>query len=130
MRIFLETQAKLHIQHLVTQKELELVCSFISRYENNENPNFSNRNSIAQFLVNASGYIGVENMENIRLTAHELIQQGLKMKDATHLACAIMAGCDYFITTDDKLIQKYVGDSIKVRTPLTFLHDLEGITDA
>jgi len=130
MRIFLETQAKLHIQHLVIQKKLELVCSFISRYENNENPNFSNRNSIAQFLVNASGYVGAESMDNVRFAANELIQKGLKMKDATHLACAIMAGCDYFITTDDKLIKKYVGDTIKIRTPLTFLNDFEDKADA
>jgi len=32
------------------------------------------------------------------------------MKDAAHLACAIKAGCDYFITTDDKLIKKYDGN--------------------
>ena len=126
MRIYLETQAKLHIQHLVMQKKIELVCSFISRYENNENPDFSHRDSIAQFFLNASGYIGTESINDIRLSANELIQQGMKMKDSVHLACAIMADCDYFITTDDKLIKKYTGDKIKIRTPLTFLDDLEG----
>ncbi|MDR2543897.1 MAG: hypothetical protein LBC80_10685 [Treponema sp.] len=130
MRIFLETQAKLHIQNLVIQKKLELVCSFILRYENDENPNFSNRDSIAQFLVNVSTYVGIEYMGNIRITANELMQQGIKMKDATHLACAILAECDYFITTDDKLIKKYFGDKIKVRTPLTFLNDLENKVNA
>jgi predicted nucleic acid-binding protein len=120
MRIYLETQAKLYIQQLVIQKKLDLVCSFILRYENEENPNGSNRDSIAQFFTNASEYIGSEDIEDIRVTAAELIKQGLKMKDATHLACAIKAGCDYFITTDDKLIKKYVGTKMEIRTPITF----------
>lgn len=31
---------------------------------------------------------------------------GLKAKDALHIACAIKAGCSYFITTDDEIINK------------------------
>ena len=130
MRIYLETQAKLHIQQLIVQKKLKFVCSFILRYENNENPDVSNRNSIAQFFVNASEYVGNENMEDILRTAKELMNQGIKMKDATHLACAIISGCDYFITTDDKLIKKCNDNIIKVRTPLTFLDNLEDKPDA
>ena len=125
MRIFLETQAKLHIQDLIVQKKIELVFSFISRYENNENPDFSHRDSISQFFLNASSYIGAESINEIQLSSNELIQEGMGMKDSVHLACAILAGCDYFITTDDKLIKKYTGDKIIIRTPLTFLDDLE-----
>jgi predicted nucleic acid-binding protein len=130
LRVFLETQAKLHIQSLVVQKKLELVCSFVLRYENNENPDPSTKNSIDQFFLNASMYIGSENMEEISSTADNLMKQGIKMKDAAHLACAMKAGCDYFITTDDKLIKKYNGNIIKIITPLEFLNDLEDKTDA
>ena len=98
------------------QKKLKLVCSFISRYENNENPNISNRDSIAQFFVFTSEYVGNENMNDIRIIAAGLMDKGIKMKDAAHLACAIKAKCDYFITTDDKLIKKNIGDIIKLRT--------------
>ena len=66
MRIFLETQAKLHIQDLIMQKKFELVSSFISRYENNENPDFSHKDSISQFLLNATSYIGAEIFFNHR----------------------------------------------------------------
>jgi len=69
-------------------------------------------------------------MEEIYHTANNLMKQGIKMKDAAHLACAIKAGCDYFITTDDKLIKKYNGNIIKIITPLEFLNDLEDKTDA
>jgi predicted nucleic acid-binding protein len=130
MRIYLETQAKLYIQQLIIEKKLKLVCSFILRYENSENPNISNRDSIAQFFVNASEYVGNENIEDIRKMADDFIKQGIEMKDATHLACAIKAGCDYFLTTDDKLTRRYNGKAIKVRTPLTFLKDMEEETNA
>lgn len=70
IRIFLETQAKLYIQKLITGKRLDLVCSYMSLYENSENPNRENRNSIQSFLYNAAAYIStekssaiVENME-------------------------------------------------------------------
>ena len=130
MRIYLETQAKLYIQQLIVEKKLKLVCSFISRYENSENPNISNSDSIAQFFVNASEYVGNENIGDIRKMADDFMKQGIKMKDATHLACAIKAGCDYFLTTDDKLMRRYNGKAIKVRTPLAFLKDMEEETDA
>jgi predicted nucleic acid-binding protein len=127
MRIFLETQAKLHIQQLIVQEKIGLVCSFVSRYENNENPVISNMESISNFFSFFSIYVGNENIEDIRKTSTELMKQGIKMKDVTHLACAIKAGCDYFITTDDKLLKKYSGTAIKLRTPLTFLEDMEAI---
>jgi hypothetical protein len=38
MRIFLEAQAKLHIQRLIADNELALACSYMSLYENNDNP--------------------------------------------------------------------------------------------
>jgi hypothetical protein len=47
IRIYLETQAKLYIQQLVVQKKADLVCSFILRYENAENPDSLSRDSIA-----------------------------------------------------------------------------------
>jgi len=130
LRVFLETQAKLHIQNLVIQKKLELVCSFVLRYENNENPDLSIKTSINQFFLNASMYIGSESIEGISQTASNLMKQGKKMKDAAHLACAIKAGCNYFITTDDKLKKRYDGNMIKIRTPLEFFDDLEDKTNA
>jgi len=130
MRIYLETQAKLYIQQFIVEKKLKLVGSFILRYENSENPNISNRDSIAQFFANAAEYVGSDNIEDIRTMADDFITQGIKMKDATHLACAIIAGCDYFLTTDDKLIRRYDGKAVKVRTPLTFLKDMEEETIA
>ena len=121
MRIFLETQAKLHIQEQIKNKKIELAVSFISRYENFENPDVIGSMSIAFFFHKATIYIGAENYDEIFHKASEFVKIGIKMKDATHLVCAIKANCDYFLTTDDKLIKKYNEKEIIVCNPITFL---------
>jgi predicted nucleic acid-binding protein len=125
MRINLETQAKLHIQQLIVQKKLGMVCSFVSRYENSENPDSANRDSIENFLKNAVEYIGYADIAVIRKNAFAIMNMGIKMKDAAHLACAIKAKCDCLITTDDQFIKKYSGTEILVCNPITFLENFE-----
>jgi predicted nucleic acid-binding protein len=125
IRINLETQAKLHKQQLIVQKKLEMVCSFVSRYENSENPDSAKRDSIENFLRNAAEYIGYADIAAVRKNAFALMNMGIKMKDAAHLACAIQAKCDCLITTDDQFIKKYRGTEILVCNPLTFLENFE-----
>ncbi|GHV22705.1 hypothetical protein FACS189494_09900 [Spirochaetia bacterium] len=36
----------------------------------------------------------------------------LKRKDALHIACAIEAGCDYFLTTDGKILNKHISEIV------------------
>ena len=50
IRISLETQAKLYIQRLIMNKKFDLVCSYMSVYENSENPNSEHRISIQRFF--------------------------------------------------------------------------------
>jgi predicted nucleic acid-binding protein len=118
------------MQELIKEQKLELVCSFVSRYENNANPDAASRNSISLFFNNAVSYIGYENFDEIIQLARKLMKIGIKMKDAAHLACAIKAQCNYLITTDDKFIKKYTGKEIIVCNPLAFLQDYEGDTIA
>jgi predicted nucleic acid-binding protein len=35
-----------------------------------------------------------------------LLRHGLKKIDALHVACAIVAGADFFLTTDDGILKK------------------------
>ena len=59
-------------------------------------------------------------MNEIETLADEIMNTGIKKKDATHLACSIIAECDYFITTDKRVL-KYITDKIKVLNPISFL---------
>jgi len=54
----------------------------------------------------------------------EAISSGVKDVDSAHVAAAIVAGCDYFITTDGRIL-KYRTDRIKIVTPIQFLTENE-----
>ena len=45
---------------------------------------------------------------------------GIKLKDASHTACAIVAGCDYLVTTDKRLM-KFQDKRIKIVNPIYFV---------
>jgi hypothetical protein len=49
-KIVKETEAKLYIQKMITDGKLELAVSYISRFENIENPNKKNREFINNFF--------------------------------------------------------------------------------
>jgi predicted nucleic acid-binding protein len=51
---------------------------------------------------------------------------GLKAKDALHIASAIEAGAEYFLTTDDKILNK--AGKIKeltILSPADFIKEIE-----
>ena len=52
------------------------------------------------------------------------MKTGVKEKDAYHVACAIIAQCKYFITTDDRLL-KYHSESIYLVTLGEFTRRME-----
>ena len=51
-------------------------------------------------------------------------ETGIKMKDAYHVACAVYSFCDYFLTTDDRLL-KYYTNEIQMLNPIDFIRRLE-----
>ena len=125
MRIFLEAQAKLHVQHLITNNELTLACSYMSVYENTGNPHEERRFSITNFFSHASQFVDYDKAERVETKAAIIMECHIKNKDAIHIACAIEAGCDYFITTDDDLAKKYTGNEITICNPVDFIKILE-----
>ena len=56
--------------------------------------------------------------------ANTIMRKNLKAKDSLHIACAIEAGCSYFITTDSKILNKPV-DNIIVIDPIGFVGIVE-----
>ena len=96
-RIHLETQAKLYIQELIKQGKVELVTSYILEYENSKNRFLQKKQTIESFMnTYESYYVGIERNENIAKIAESIMNTGIKEKDAYHVACAVMAECDYF----------------------------------
>ena len=122
LKIVLETQAKLYIQQLIVEKKLDLAVSYISNFENNENPKKDRRNSINNFFGNASVYIDNENVSDVEILAKEIRAMNIMTKDALHIACAVIAKCDAFITTDDGILKRYKRNDIDICTPITFFN--------
>ena len=118
LRIELETKAKLDIQLQITGNKVQLVSSVILEYENNDNPYDLRKTVIADFLRHASEF--VDKSDDVIDIANEINQKGIKTKDASHLACAIYAKCDFFLTTDDRLL-KYKDDRISIISPIDFI---------
>ena len=95
------------------------------RYECSQNPFEMRRDAIFRFIENHTGaYVGLERKPEIEEKAQEIEATGVKYKDACHVASAIFAGCEYFISTDKRLL-KYRTDEIRLVTPIEFLTEME-----
>ncbi|MCD7855031.1 MAG: hypothetical protein LUG66_05385 [Clostridiales bacterium] len=127
LRISLETQEKLYIQDNIKNNKFELVTSYILLYENSENPYEMRKRSILEFIQNNSCiHIDYDRAEEVKSEAESIMKTGIKMKDAYHVACAVMAASDYFITTDKRLL-KYKSSKIQLLNPIDFIEEMEGV---
>jgi predicted nucleic acid-binding protein len=104
IKIHLETQAKLYVQQQIKNKYLELVWSYILDYENSFNP-FEERKAIISEWRNIAVMEIIESKLILDI-ARNLLDFGIKSKDALHIACAVEADCQYFLTTDAILLKK------------------------
>lgn len=103
-RVRLETEAKLHIQERVVAGEIELTWSYILDYENAANPFEERRAAVGSWRKRS--VVDVVETPSLLNNAKSLIELGIRSKDALHVACAVEAGCEYFVTTDDTLLKK------------------------
>lgn len=125
IRVSLETQAKLYIQDMIRNQKLELVSSYMLRFENEQNPYNMRKQAIAEFIrKNTRVYIDFDKAEEVIRYAKEIMKTGIKEKDAIHVASALVANSDCFLTTDIRLL-KYKTDQIVIEDPLDFLQRLD-----
>lgn len=118
LRIELETKSKLFIQKLIIDKKIDLVISYILEFENSDNPFIMRRVAIKDFFKYAT--LKVEESSQLINIAHNIRKLGLKTKDSLHIASAIVAQCDYFLSTDDRLL-KYQDGRICIINPIDFV---------
>ena len=125
IKIALEADAKRYIQRLVIERKIELVYSFVSRFENSKSPYPHNQKSIDMFFINAAVYIDHTYGSAVRRRAEGIMNTGVKTKDAYHIACALESKSRYFITVDNRLLN-YPAQDIIICNPIQFLDYLEG----
>lgn len=123
IRIMLEAEAKLKVQDDILEKKFELVWSYILEAENMANPFEERRNAIVDWREQA--IMKVTENHTILNQAKNLNKIGLRSKDALHISCAIFAGCSYFLTTDDKILNKNDKiEGIMVVDPIAFIKEV------
>ena len=122
IKIQLESTAKLYIQNEIRKGTYNLVWSFMLDYENNDNPYEEKRKNIQKWEKIATEYCDYH--EDILLCGKKLQKLGIKANDTLQIACAIFSNCDYFITTDRKLINKKI-KGIKIINPIDFVDKME-----
>ncbi len=124
LSIFLETQAKLSIQEFVRTEKLRLIWSAILDYENSRNPDEIIRDEIG--IWRKISFLIVHQNQTIIERAVEISGYGIGKKDALHIACAIEAKADYFITTDKGIIRKRNNIiEIRIVNPVEFIGIME-----
>ena len=122
LKVSLESQAKLAVQSQILDGKHTLVWSYILEYENQQNPYEIRRESILKWKELAE--LNILENEKILELAEKLTEQGLKPKDALHIACAKEANSDYFLTTDKGILNKAIPE-IKTINPLDFIKESE-----
>lgn len=65
--------------------------------------------------------------EDMRKMAKKYEPKGIKPRDALHIACALKAGAEYFLTCDDKIVKKAgtLGINLKIVNPIDFTREIE-----
>jgi len=118
----LETSAKLYIQDQIKQEKYDLVWSYMSDFENNNNPNIENKKSIQ--LWEDIAKFKCKSSDNILKYGQKFVQKGIRTNDALHIACAVESKCEYFITTDTGLVNKKINE-IQIINPIDFIRKME-----
>lgn len=126
LTVRLEAECKLHIQNMVKDGLLTLASSYMLQYECGHIPIDARRNAISSYISQyAKVHVGTEVQSEIEEMAEDIMETGVKFKDACHVASAIFAGCQYFISTDKRLL-KYKSPEIELITPIEFVSRWEG----
>ncbi len=123
LRIRLEAEAKLKIQEDIRSNIHELIWSYLLDYENSRNPFRERKEQIAQW--NKYALVDVEECEEVINIAVKLEVIGIKELDSLHIACAMTAKADYFLTTDDGILRKAIKvKGVKVTDPFGFIKEV------
>ena len=117
LHVRLETEAKLYIQEGIKNGTFEIIWSYVLDEENAYNP-FPNKREQILFWKSLA-VSDIEASDEIIQFANEHVKYGLKSMDALHIACAIAASADHFITTDTGILKKKI-KGIRAINPLEF----------
>ena len=120
LKVRLETEAKLRVQAMMRSGEVEYAWSDMLCQEVGDNPFLTRRLRIMEWMDDASVF--AEITPEVEADANELVDLGLGVADAIHLACAKAVDCDWFLTTDTGILKKVRSFGVtRVANPVDFV---------
>lgn len=126
LRMSRETRAVDIIFDEARNQRYKIYWSYVLHVENSLNPNLIER----QIVVgqSTSCLCSIIPRDDIRLLANQIqTLSSIKGYDAEHIACAELAGCDYLLTGDDRLLRRF--NRLKVQRVLPLQVTLQNPVD-
>jgi predicted nucleic acid-binding protein len=118
LQIEKEAAAMIPIFDMVQHHQLELAWSYVLTQENNAWHDTDNKQHVADWEKYAA--INVQPSTSVDLIAQTIQLTGVHKNDALHVACAKVAQCQFFVTTDKRLL-KYKDNNIILCNPVDLL---------
>ncbi|WP_428633355.1 PIN domain-containing protein [Sedimenticola sp.] len=123
LRIRLEAEAKLKVQEDIRSGAYKLVWSYILDYENSKNPFRERREQIAKWRMYST--VDISEDDDVLSIAAAVNKYGVKKVDSLHIACAIKAKAEYFLTTDDGILKRATPiQDIRITDPIGFIKEV------
>ncbi len=130
LRMSRETRAVDLILNEARRQKYKIYWSYVLHAENSLNQNLIER----QIVIGQSSscLCSIIPRDDIRLLASQIqTLSSIKGYDAEHIACAELAGCDYLLTGDDRLlrqfnrlkVQRVLPLQVTLQNPVDFLTD-------
>ena len=92
-------------------------------YENSKNPFRERREQIAKRRSYST--VDVQETEDILRVSARVSTYGIKKIDSLHIACAVEAQADYFLTTDDRVLNKAgLVQDVQITDPIGFIKEV------
>ncbi|MCA9431921.1 MAG: PIN domain-containing protein [Candidatus Omnitrophica bacterium] len=104
LRIFAESEAIVRVLDRIGKRELEWVSSGVLEYEIRKTRDEDLRSNLLWLLRFSQERVFMD--EDIQNLGKELQNLGFSGLDSLHMACAQIAHCSVFLTTDDRLLRK------------------------
>ena len=106
LRMSRETRAVDIILDEARNQRYKIYWSYVLHVENSLNPNLTERQIVVR--QSTSCFCSIIPRDDIRLLANQIqTLSSIKGYDAEHIACAELAGCDYLLTGDDRLLRRF-----------------------
>ena len=131
LRMYRETSAVDVILNRASRQRYKIYWSYVLHVENSLNQNLLERRIVTEQST-SSCVCSIIPRDDIRLLASQIqTLSSIRGYDVEHIACAELAGCDYLLTGDDRLLRRFnrlkmqgvLPLQVTLQNPVDFLED-------